>query len=199
MKTFIDIGYRGAIDDSSISYLSELSYRIIAVEGINDIRKLGRVILIPRYTQTSNSLKRGDENKKKVKIFKVSSQDEVKIRHTLRRFHGIEISGHCVERLSIKVVKKLAKLKIPILLDMASVLSNLMLGRKLHGVLNLLREFQKGELALGVISGATSPAEAMHPIIYEALLIDLGVTEDKAYEAVFVEPRRIVRRVGYEL
>jgi hypothetical protein len=201
LKMFIDIGYRGNIDDSSIARLNELRYGIVAVEGISEVRRLGQVILIPRCTQAPGHLKESDERngKKVVKIFRVTSQEEVKVRPALRSFHGIEISGHCVERLSIKAVKKLAKLKIPLLLDMASVLSNFIKGRRLRGVLNLLKEFQKGELDIGVVSGATSLSEALHPIIYEALLIDLGVTEDKAYEAVYVEPKRIIRRVGYEL
>jgi len=195
---FIDLSFRIPLSrvEGMLNLLRDLRYAGIAQEGVERYLKLGSLSVFPRVSFKSGAVPSVRGNK--LMILVASTQEEIKVTNAVRRGSiAVELNSRLLNRLSRKALGRLKALSIPILIKARDIYSSLLSGEAVAGLDIMLNEFVRGHLSIAVGSGAERTDELRHPITYVGLLIELGVPEALAIDAVFNQPKIIVRRAGY--
>ncbi|MCD6324289.1 MAG: hypothetical protein J7L55_04185 [Desulfurococcales archaeon] len=191
MKRFVDLLFRGALNEDNANVLKELGYVALASpyggQEINGIKVVKLTLL-----RHGKAVEAHDDV---LKVFVISRGEEIKITSTLKAADVIEIRGKALSHIGAKALKKLASARKPVGIPMIEVIDSLMLGGSVDGLLKLLAEYMRGSIDVLIGSGASKAVEAIHPYIYVAVLVDLGLSEAHASYAVFDSPMRILRGV----
>ena len=198
---FIDLSFRFSVsnDKELLGLLDALGVVGVVQEGIEKYFRLNSLMVFPRISLKRTG-KPSSAKGNKLAILKVNTQEEIKATNTVKRNAvAIEVSGRALSKLSRKALGKLETLSLPVIVRAKDIYSALLRSEALAGLEALLNEFIKGYIMIAVASGAEKVNELRHPITYAGLMIELGVPEALALQAVFNQPKMIVRRAGYSV
>jgi len=173
------------------------AYSVIVLQDLTDIKTLNNVRLIPRtiidYGNNPQPAK-----SKSLKVLVARAPEELKLSNqVLRVLSAIEVGGKLLTDARYrKSYVKLVNVRKPVILNASEIMDMILSGKDLSGLNTLLNLYERSQITIALGSGARSLSEMHHPITYYALLLELGLSEAKAFSALTANPASILREVG---
>ncbi len=182
-----------------VNKASNYAYSAIVLRNIPDFRTLSDVKLIPCTTVSYKEVPQAIKSKS-LKVLSARTPDELKLSNrVLKVLNAVEVGGRLLTDSKFKKsYVKLVNVGMPVIINASEILDLISSGRDLSGLRILLSFYERSRITIALGSGARNLNEVHHPIIYYALLLELGLSEVKALSALTTNPVSILRGAGFD-
>ncbi len=180
---------------------SAYGYGAVALQGLEGVRTVGGLILIPKHSTDSKDLSSQRSGGISLKVLTANKPGELRLSNrVLRALDVVELDFRAFsEGAARKALSKLVNTGKPVMINFSEVLDAILSGVDLSGLYALLSLYERGSLTLVLGSGARELREVHHPIVYYSFLQELGLSEAKALSTLTANPLSVLRGAGFNV